>query len=380
MTDQHVVSVKLLDGRAYDVLIEPGLRKRLADVLIKVSGKKRFALICDEAVADGPGGDLEAALGKAGARLSCVGTIQADEEHKSMQTVTRLLQMLADARHERSEPIVALGGGVAGDVAGFAAAVYHRGAPFINVPTTLLAMVDASVGGKTGVNLRVHDETGRETLAKNLAGAFHQPAAVLIDPEFLHTLPMRQIRAGLAECVKHAVLADAGLFEWMESNAPRILALDGKTLAQLISANVQIKANIVMEDEREQALSGGRALLNLGHTFAHALEVVPELDLVHGEAVGLGTIAATHAAIMLGRCEKNVLARLVQLLGTLGLPTNVEWLPAGEQLLESMRRDKKVRDGALRLVLPTRLGRAVTAEGISDVVVAASLHELVRRD
>ncbi len=375
---RRVVPIELSGNRRYDIIVEPGLRKHAAETLLEVSGQQRFALICDESVADGPGGDLEVALARAGARLSCVGTIQASEQHKTMDTVVRLLQMLADAKHERHEPIIALGGGVTGDVVGFAAATYHRGAPFINIPTTLLAMVDASVGGKTGVNLVVRDETGAETLGKNLAGSFHQPAAVLIDPEFLHTLPMRHIRAGLAECVKHGVLGDAELFAWMQHNVAALLSLDGNALAELVERNVALKARVVMADEREEAASGGRALLNLGHTFGHALEVVPELDLVHGEAVGLGMIAAMHAAVMLGRCEASELTHLLALLRGLGLPTDVEWLPPAEQLLDSMRRDKKVRGGSLRLVLPTRIGEAVTAEGVSDIVTAAALHEIVR--
>ena len=379
MNQEKTVNIEIPRiSSAYKVIIQPGIHSRIAEVITTITRSRRYALICDDAVADGPGGDIELALSRSGCAISCVGTIKATEKHKSLNTVTRLLQMLADAQHERNEPIIAIGGGITGDMAGFAAAVYHRGTPFINIPTTLLAMVDASVGGKTGVNLTVHSKDSSEIMVKNLIGAFYQPTIVLIDTQYLNTLPVRQIRAGFAECVKHAVLADENLFSWMADNVPLLLALDQDIIAELVKRNIDIKAAIVMEDEREQAGSGGRALLNLGHTFAHALETSPLLDLIHGEAVALGMIAATHAAISLGRCDRPVLGKISNLLDKLGLPNSLDRLPPVHELIALMHRDKKVREGEIRLVLPVKIGKAVTADHVSDVVVEAALRALIR--
>ncbi|MCK4873330.1 MAG: 3-dehydroquinate synthase [Phycisphaerales bacterium] len=373
------VSVNLVSqAHRYDVLIEPGLRDRAAELLAAITPQRRLALVCDDAIADGPGGDLEIALNKAGWTVSCVATIRADEAHKTLDAADRLLQMLADAKHERNEPILSLGGGITGDITGFAAAVYHRGTPFVNMPTTLLAMVDASVGGKTGVNLQLTPGQAGASLIKNVIGAFHQPTAVLIDPTFVTTLPVRHIRAGLGECVKHAVLGDSDLFTWIEQRTHKLLGLDEEALTELIHRNVAIKAKVVMSDERESAASGGRVLLNLGHTFAHGLEPIPSLDLVHGEAVGLGLIAAAHCGQSLGRCDRSVRLRIISLLEALGLPTSIESLPPIGDVIGTMKRDKKVRGGQLRIVLPTHIGEAITVDEVSDVVVEAALRSLVR--
>jgi 3-dehydroquinate synthase len=239
---------------------------------------------------------------------------------------------------------VALGGGVAGDLAGFVAATYMRGVPYLQAPTTLLAMLDASVGGKTGVDTAE---------GKNLIGAFHPPVAVLADPRALATLPDREYRAGLAEAVKHGLIADRAYFEWMEQEAGPIVARDADALQHLVRRSVEIKAEVVSEDERE---GGRRAILNAGHTVAHALEQATEYRVPHGEAVGLGLVAEAALATGLGLATPEAGARLVVLLERLGLPTRVGEPVAAERLLSAMAGDKKNRGHEIRFALPRGVG------------------------
>ncbi|MEL7087077.1 MAG: 3-dehydroquinate synthase family protein, partial [Planctomycetota bacterium] len=253
------------------------------------------------------------------------------------------------------------------DVAGFAAATYLRGIPFVQCPTSLLAMVDASVGGKTGVNV---------PQGKNLIGAFHQPHRVVIDTDVLSTLPERELRCGLAECLKHGIIrpAEAGeppLFDWIIEHAPAILSLDPDTLVELVRRNVQIKADVVMADEKE---AGERAHLNLGHTFAHAIEATARFGTPykHGEAVSLGLIAAASFAVNRGLCDGSVLAQTIAGCAAVGLPTRAKHLAPDAILLKTMAMDKKVRGGKIRLVLPTAMGRVtIIDDATADEVAAA---------
>ena len=239
---------------------------------------------------------------------------------------------------------MALAGGVVGDMAGFAAASFLRGMPFVQCPTSLLAMVDSSVGGKTGVNL---------PQGKNLVGAFHQPSVVVADPEVLGTLPERELRCGLAECIKHGVIRDAGLVDFIEANAAELLAVDVHTVGELVRRNVEIKAAVVMEDERE---AGVRAHLNLGHTFGHAIEATAGYgEILHGEAVGLGLVAAARCSQAAGHCEADVEERVIRAAGAVGLATRTK-LPSDQRLLAAMQHDKKVIDDRIRLVLPHAVG------------------------
>lgn len=289
------------------------------------------------------------------------------EKNKTTTTYLQLLDAMLQAGLERKSPVIALGGGITGDVAGFVAATYLRGVPFIQCPTTLLAMVDASVGGKVGVNTR-H--------GKNLVGAFHQPHAVIVDPETLRTLPDREIRCGLAECVKHAMIRDKSLLDWIDQSLPSITSLESGTMTQLIEKNVQIKANVVMEDEKE---SGVRAHLNFGHTFAHAIEASNKSSkLLHGEAVSVGMVAATTLACEIGRCRTDVLEKLVSVLTRIGLPTSHPKIDANEILLHYMRNDKKVADGKIRLVLPESIGKVFITDEVDESKIAAAW-DAVRR-
>ena len=275
----------------------------------------------------------------------------ASETSKSLATIASFYSQLTKERVERRTPILAFGGGIAGDVVGFVAASYLRGLPFVQIPTTLLAMVDASVGGKVGVNLPE---------GKNLVGAFHQPRAVLIDVEVLRTLPEREYRAGLAECVKHAIIRDEALFHWTSEHISQILAKNPAVLQELILKNVSIKAGIVMRDEKEQ---GERALLNFGHTFAHAIESETKYSqFLHGEAVSLGMVAATELSILLGRAPTELRTTIETLLTACGLPIRAK-LPPADALMQAMTLDKKVQDSAIRFILPLSIGSAEIQKG-----------------
>jgi 3-dehydroquinate synthase len=259
--------------------------------------------------------------------------------------------------------VVALGGGVVGDLAGFAAACYHRGVDFVQLPTSLLAQVDSSVGGKTGVN---------HPSGKNLIGAFHQPRAVLIDTDTLATLPDRELRAGLAEVIKVGLVADKEFFLWLEANVDKLLRRDDAALAHAIQVSCARKAAIVARDERE---SGDRALLNLGHTFGHAVEAVTQYKTwLHGEAVAAGIATAASVSRHMGWLEPQDADRIHALLAAAGLPTMAKDVPR-QAAAESMRADKKVKDGRVRLVLPRGLGTSVVTANYDAQAVAAAMRE-----
>ncbi len=338
-----------LPHHAYDIVIEPGVLERLGPLVngTLFDGRGgRAAAIVDEGIEASHGRAAARSLEAAGVSTD-VAVMTPNEKKKSLGTVRALLEVLLDAKLERGHPILAIGGGITGDVAGFVASIFLRGVPLIQVPTTLLAMVDASVGGKTGVNA---------PQGKNLIGTFHQPALVVIDPLVLGTLSDRELHCGLAECVKHAVIRDPALMSWIGDHADAILQRDPNVLTQLIERNVRIKAAVVEGDERE---AGDRAHLNLGHTFAHAIEAASKYGTKwkHGEAVSLGMVAATHLAVELNRCPPHVLDDLTRLLGTLGLPTRDPNLAPTVMLMKAMTSDKKVQGGRLRLVLPDRMGQ-----------------------
>lgn len=377
-----------LDGmRDYEVLVGHALTDTLADRVRAVCPTaKRAFIVIDAGLPQAAGAAVGSALSRRHFGVSSI-TIRPTEGDKSLDTLERILVALAESRHERRDPVIALGGGIVGDVTGFAAASYRRGVPVVQCPTTLLSMVDASVGGKTGLNLRTSDGS----LKKNLVGAFHQPRLVVADVSVLSSLPDRQLRAGLAECVKHALLSDEFgdplLLAWIEAGASAVLARDNATLTELVARNVAIKARVVAGDEREEAESaaGGRALLNLGHTFGHAIETLPDLSptgnageapLHHGEAVALGTMAALDAAAMLKLASAALCDRVGALLSRLGLPTKVKGLPSGDRMLELMGHDKKVLGGVLRLVLPCDGGTCKVVDNPDRAVVLAAIDSI----
>jgi len=287
------------------------------------------------------------------------------EEAKSWQTLNRVFDALLAARCGRDTLVVALGGGVVGDLAGFAAAVYQRGVPFVQVPTTLLAQVDSSVGGKTAIN---HDA------GKNMIGAFHQPQAVISDVATLDTLPERELRAGLAEVIKHGLALDAPFFAWLEQNVERVLARERAALVYAVRRCCELKARVVAADERE---SGERALLNLGHTFGHAIEAAAGYgSWLHGEAISAGMVMAAELSALMGHLKKNEVSRVRDLLRRAGLPVAGPAL-APERLVELMAVDKKAAKGKTRFILLSAVGRAalpveVEPRLVREAIVAAA--------
>ena len=269
------------------------------------------------------------------------------EAHKTLDSLYLIMTALLEARFDRSCTVVALGGGVVGDVAGFAAACYQRGVNFVQIPTTLLAQVDSAVGGKTAVN---------HPLGKNMIGAFHQPSAVIADLDTLHTLPPREFTAGLAEVIKYGLIRDREFFDWLESNLDKLLARDIAALSHAIRRSCENKAAVVGADEHE---SGERALLNLGHTFGHAIEHAQGYgNWLHGEAVGAGICMAARLSTRLGTIAPTTRDRVIRLVAKAGLPTEPPSTNSPESLLDAMSVDKKNRDGRIRLVLLDAIGHA----------------------
>jgi 3-dehydroquinate synthase len=347
-----------LPPKGYAVRIEPGALAALGELTRACAPASQCVVIADRSVARLHGEAARRSLEAAGFAVS-IERVDG-EDHKNLETVARLYDALVSHGAERGSPVIAFGGGVAGDTAGFVAATYLRGVPFIQCPTTLLAMVDASVGGKVGVNL---------PQGKNLVGAFQQARVVVFDGELLRTLPLRELAAGFAECIKHAVIADASLFDWIEREAPRLRALDAERMVELIRRNVEIKASVVMQDERE---SGIRAHLNLGHTFGHALEAACGYGtLLHGEAVGLGLLAASRLAEQLGLCDAALRKRLERLLPAVGLPIRFGLPPLGA-LRSAMKVDKKVSGSRIRFVLPQRIGAVCLRDDVPPERVDAA--------
>ena len=331
-----VVQVRHALGQ-YDVHIEAGLLSSLPALLERALAGRRPAVISDDAVAERFDSAIQSA---APTRLH----FPAGELSKNRETWARLSDELLSRGLGRDSGLVAFGGGVTGDLAGFVAATYMRGIPYVQVPTTLLAMVDAAVGGKVGVDTR---------FGKNLIGAFHPPALVVADPETLTTLPDREFRSGLAETVKHGLIADAGYFEWIEAHAAQIQARDLAALTELVRRSIEIKALVVSEDERE---AGRREVLNAGHTVAHALEQVTRYTMPHGEAVALGLVTECRLAARLGVADLALSGRVAGLLGALGLPVELPRGLASAALLEAMQLDKKTRGDEVRMALPALLG------------------------
>jgi len=337
-----------IPGHRYQVLIGAGALDRIGALLHDACpGTRRAFVVIDSAIAEQVGAAVVAALQSAGFS-PIAATVEASEREKSIASAERLWRAMLEARLDRTAVVVALGGGVVGDLAAFVAATYMRGVDCVQVPSTLLAMVDASIGGKSAVNLAIGDG-----LAKNAIGVFRQPRRVICDPTLLVSLPERVFVAGLAECLKHAMIADPELAEWMDSNGERLRARDPAALTALVARSVRVKASIVSRDEHE---TGDRTLLNLGHTFAHALEGALSDSISHGEAVGLGLLAATEASRVSAHWPEADPGVVESRLRALGLPTRVPTPVAIETLLELMGFDKKHRAGRWRLVLPVGRG------------------------
>ena len=365
VADRQQVSVDLGE-RSYVIDIGGGLLGEVGPRLSALPVGRSAVIITDTVVGPLHGPAVTQSLQASGFTVTSL-TVDAGEASKSFAGLQGLVGRMLDLPVVRSSPVIALGGGVVGDLAGFAAAVTLRGLPFIQIPTTLLAQVDSAVGGKTGINA---------SQGKNLIGAFYQPAAVLADTGVLASLPDRQLRAGYAEVVKYGALGDAGFFDWLSENGVGVLALDGAAISLAVAACCTAKARIVAEDERE---AGRRALLNLGHTFAHALEAECAYDgrLLHGEAVSIGMALASRLSAELGHCSAADADRLRDHLAGAGLPvemTQIERFSVDpDRLIAHMRHDKKVQDDALVFILLRRLGEAFVSRDVPIEAVRAVL-------
>ena len=357
-----------LSSTEYDVVVGDGLLSRAGALLAPVIPQKRAVVVTDETVAALHLPALLDGLAQTGITAKTI-VVPPGEASKSMDSYARVVAALLDAGVERRTTVIALGGGVVGDLAGFAAATTLRGLPFVQVPTTLLSQVDSSVGGKTGINT-VH--------GKNLVGAFHQPRMVLADTGTLGTLPVRELRAGYAEIVKAGLIGDVAFFDWCERHGAALAAGDRDLQAEAVLRACAFKAAVVGDDEREEASSDGRALLNLGHTFGHALEAEVGYGggLLHGEAVAVGLGLAFRLSAGLGLCDPEDAARVAEHLQAVGLPSEPGMLNrrfSAGRLVAHMRRDKKMRDGVLHFVLVRGVGQAFTSSEVPEGVVVELL-------
>jgi 3-dehydroquinate synthase len=351
-------------SRTYSVVCGPGVLRRMNQELVALGKFSSVHLLCSPRVWRAVGPKLRSALGREGA--SNLHLFDDAEAHKNLRTVESVSRALSRVGADRKSLLIAVGGGVVGDVAGYVAASYLRGVALVHIPTTLVAQVDSAIGGKTGVNLPE---------GKNLVGAFYSPDRVLIDPELLRTLPDREFRGGLAEVIKYGVIADKKLFAYLESNFSKILRRDADALRYIIPRCVEIKARVVSRDERE---SGLREILNFGHTFAHALESLTKYRRYqHGEAVALGMMTAALLAHEAGITRARHVERLVSLVRQLGpLPPWPRVSP--KRFIDAMRSDKKARAGRLRFVLSPRIGKAASYDSgrntIEEQLVTRVLH------
>lgn len=369
MTRHETVRVEL-GPRSYDIVVGDGVLAEAGALMGPVLRQDRVVVVTDENVAPLHLEALTRALANAGLSAEAV-VLPAGEQTKDFAHLERLVEEILERGIERDSTLVALGGGVIGDITGFAAATVLRGIDFVQVPTTLLAQVDSSVGGKTGIN------TGH---GKNLVGAFHQPRLVLADSRVLETLPRREMAAGYAEVVKYGLINDEGFFSWLEGHGSDLLDGDHAAIRHAVVTSCRAKAAIVAADERE---SGSRALLNLGHTFGHALEAETGYSdtLLHGEAVAIGMVMAFDLSVRLGLCRARDADRVRRHLGTVGLPTGTDFAPVvlwdPARLTAHMTKDKKVRGGRLTFVLVRRIGEAFVTQDVPGEELVAFMEGAV---
>lgn len=366
MNSPRIIPVELGAAR-YEIAVGNGLLAELGPRLWSLLAPKRVTVITDQNVSRHYAKVVVASLEAAGIGCQTI-TIPPGEASKSWQMAQRLYDGLAERKHERHQPIVALGGGVVGDLAGFVAATWMRGVPIIQCPTSLEAAIDAAVGGKTAIN----HEAG-----KNLIGAFHQPRAVICDIDCLKTLENRHLRAALAESIKHGVICDSAFLDWHDQYLDRVFALETEVLVELIATNCEIKAAVVAADERED-LSGAprRAALNFGHTFGHALETLPNIGLLHGEAVTLGMIAELDLAVRHLGLPDSDRDRVESLLIRLQVSVNYDLATAAGEVMRRMLLDKKAV-GGVRFAIPVRIGEVQWLENLPAETMEQSISRVI---
>ncbi len=353
----RMVSVRL-GSRSYRIHIGSGILSQAGQWLRDLAGE-RLVIITSPVVRGLYGDVLAENLTRDGFRVDTL-LVPDGEEHKSLETAGRLYQELADIHAERKTPVLALGGGVIGDLAGFVAATYQRGVPLVQVPTTLLAQVDSSIGGKVAL------DHGR---LKNKIGAFYQPRLVVSDTATLATLPEAEVTGGLAEVIKYAVIRGKGFFTYLENNLDRVRTLDSKVIEEVVFRSVRVKAMIIEKDERDFGL---RNLLNYGHTIGHAVESVSDFKIGHGPAVAIGMIAAGRIAVSLGMFSRSEQSRLVKLIRRAGLPVEMPDL-AVDRLIQAMEHDKKIVNGRIRFILPRTIGRVIISDEVTPSLVEQAL-------
>ena len=354
-----------LGERSYPIVIGSGVMATCAQQLVEILPGKQIVVVSNETVFAHFGSTLLDALTAVSPGLQIDHFLMPDgEEYKSLETYGALMEYVLEKRHNRTTTFVALGGGVVGDLTGFVAATYQRGVDFVQIPTTLLAQVDSSVGGKTAVN---------HPLGKNMIGAFYQPRQVIIDTDTLSTLPAREFGAGLAEVIKYGLIYDADFYAWLLAQQAQLQARDAGVLAQTIKRCCEVKASVVAQDEREGGL---RAILNFGHTFGHAIENLSGYgSLLHGEAVAIGMLMATSLSARMGFVEQDLVDELSAWLSAMGLPTKQLSPLASEDMIASMSMDKKSQDGRIRFVLLERIGRCRVTDEYDQQALRAVLEE-----
>lgn len=342
-----------LGERSYPIFIEDGIMTAIGSDLAKRNICSRYVVVADEYVASLYGSTLMTTLGDAGLRADLL-TFPRGEVSKNLQVFAGLASDLAQLGVDRSSGLIALGGGVTGDLTGFLAASYMRGIPFFQVPTTLLSQVDSSVGGKTGVDIPE---------GKNLVGAFYQPQAVYIDTAVLTTLPESELLGGIAEVIKYGVIRDLDFYCYLERNLDAILILDPPVIQEMVRTCCRIKAEVVAEDEREADL---RRILNFGHTIGHAVEAASDFRLIHGHAVAIGMVAALRLAVAAGLCKRKEAGRVATLIHAFGLPTEIPEDLDQERIRSYIKTDKKSIGGSVFYVLPTTIGEVIISNEITD--------------
>ncbi len=366
MSRNKILTVDLAD-RSYDIIIGAGLIQNAGEYIKSLLPLKKIIIITDENVASIHLKNLEKSL--PGIDYKTI-ILKPGEQTKSFASLENLLDQIFEYKPERKITLIALGGGVIGDLTGFAASILLRGVNFIQIPTTILAQVDSSVGGKTGINNK---------FGKNLVGSFYQPKLVLADIDAIKTLPMREFLAGYAEIVKYALINDAAFFDWLEENLPAIKDKNPEQIAYMIEKSCTAKSEIVAQDERE---SGVRALLNLGHSFGHALEKIMGYsgELLHGEAVAIGMVMAFKLSVTMGFCAEIEITKIESHLKNAGLPTSPldikkSWNAA--EILDIMKQDKKVSDGKMTLILARKIGDSFIEKNVDSEIVSASIKDIL---
>ena len=360
MHKDHTTVQVGLGERSYPIRIEKGLLDRVGQDLRQKEIAKRFAVVSDDHVAGLYGERLMKTLAAADLSAELL-TFPRGEESKNLRTLAALASELARRGFDRKDGLIALGGGVTGDLTGFLASVYMRGIPFVQVPTTLLAQVDSSVGGKTGVDIPE---------GKNLVGTFYQPRAVYIDTGVLGTLPEQELLGGLAEVIKYGVIADTDFFRFLEQHRQRILALDEEIISRMIARCCEIKASVVAQDEREGDL---RRILNFGHTIGHAIEAASDYTLIHGLAVAMGMAAIADLAVRTGHLPAADAERLKELLRAFAMPDTIPAHLDRQRIKGYLRTDKKTVGGRVFFVLPTKIGKAVITDQVAEEEIDAAL-------